>query len=387
MALYEQALGLDPMSVPAMAMVAYFLVDAPGGWGTFDNVQRAGRLLERARALDPRSALGLNNAVYWLRSVGRCGEVIEVAAHAIRIDPKRLRGYTGIYNELAVCKTRLGHAEEELALQEQADQLNPRSSFKFSRYRHMGFATLMLGRDTEAITFFQRSLALNPENPSNRWTYRMLAAAYARSGQIDEAKHSLAEGDRIWPYFTVRGVYPEELSSPVYVQQIRNYQEALRLAGARDHANEDADFGTPADGSLRSETAGHTPTQALGVKTIRTLELVTLIAEARPLILDTVSNSWGRSLPGAIGLKFSGLGGSFGDEAQDRLRSKMAELSGGDPQKPIVAVGWNAERFDGHNLALRLAALGYTQVYWYRGGREAWEVADLPETKLALQEW
>ena len=25
-----------------------------------------------------------------------------------------------------------------------ADELNPRSSFKFSRYRHMGFAALML---------------------------------------------------------------------------------------------------------------------------------------------------------------------------------------------------------------------------------------------------
>ncbi|HME27856.1 MAG TPA: hypothetical protein VKI44_42150 [Acetobacteraceae bacterium] len=39
------------------------------------------------------------------------------------------------------------------------------------------------------------------------------------------------------------------------------------------------------------------------------------------------------------------------------------------------------------NLALRLVALGYTQVYWYRGGREAWEVNGLPETKLDVQEW
>jgi hypothetical protein len=307
-------------------MIAYFLVDAPGGWGTFDNVQRAGRLLEQARALDPRSATVLNNAVYWLRSMGRCAEVIEAAGHGIRVDPKRLRGYTGIYNELAVCKTRLGHAEEELALQALTDQLNPRSSFKFSRYRHMGFAALMLGKDTEAIAFFQRSLALNPENSANRWTYRMMAAAYCRTGQIDEAKRSLSEGDRTWPYFTVRGVYPEELSSPVYVQQIRNYQDALRLAGARDHADEDADFGVPADGSLRNEAAGRTPTQAPGVKTIRTLELVTLIAEVRPLILDTASNSWGRSVPGAIGLKFSGLGGTFYDEAQFGPTPRCARL-------------------------------------------------------------
>jgi adenylate cyclase len=65
----------------------------------------------------------------------------------------------------------------------------------------------------------------------------------------------------------------------------------------------------------------------------------------------------------------------------------MRGLTSGDLNRPIVAVGWNSESFDGRNLALRLAALGYTHVNWYRGGREAWEVAGLPETKLDVQEW
>jgi hypothetical protein len=59
----------------------------------------------------------------------------------------------------------------------------------------------------------------------------------------------------------------------------------------------------------------------------------------------------------------------------------------GDLTAPIIAVGWNSERFDGRNLALRLVALGHTQVHWYRGGREAWEVNGLPETALAMQDW
>jgi rhodanese-related sulfurtransferase len=91
--------------------------------------------------------------------------------------------------------------------------------------------------------------------------------------------------------------------------------------------------------------------------------------------------------PGAVALKFAGLGGSLSNAAQDRLRGKMRELTAGDLNRPVVAVGWNSERFDGRNLALRLVALGYTQVYWYRGGREAWEVAEQPETELALQGW
>jgi len=78
---------------------------------------------------------------------------------------------------------------------------------------------------------------------------------------------------------------------------------------------------------------------------------------------------------------------AWADGAQDRLRHKITELTGGDLTRPIVAVGWNSERFHGRNLALRLVALGYTNVLWYRGGREAWEAAGLPETDLVPQDW
>ena len=94
---------------------------------------------------------------------------------------------------------------------------------------------------------------------------------------------------------------------------------------------------------------------------------------------------WGRSIPGAVALENAGSG--FAGEIQDRLRRKMRELTNGDLDKPIVALGWNSERFDGRNLALRLVALGYTQVYWYRGGREAWEANGLPEVELTATDW
>lgn len=112
-----------------------------------------------------------------------------------------------------------------------------------------------------------------------------------------------------------------------------------------------------------------------------------LEANEKPIVLDTVMNSWGQSLPGAVGLKHSGLGGALDDQIQDRLRRKVPVLTNGDLAKSIVTVGFNSERFDGRNLALRLVALGYTQVYWYRGGREAWEVNELPETELDVQPW
>jgi tetratricopeptide (TPR) repeat protein len=295
---------------------------------------------------------------------------------------------TGFYNELALCKVFTGQTEEALELQKRADQLNPLSPFKYVRYRQMGTNSLWLGRDLDAIMYLERSLAMKPEtDPSTHWQYRKLAAAYARTGHMDEARQYLSKAERLWPYDTVRSHYPDNPSSGVVAAQIRSYQDGLRLAGERDHADEGAEFGVPTDDSLHGEIAGFTPRVAPGAQTIRTPDLSRLLAETRPVIIDTMSYTWGVSIPGAVGLKFAGLGGSFTDEAQGRLRSKLHELTNGDLNRPLVAVGWNSERFDGRNLALRLSALGYIHVYWYRGGREAWEVAGLPETEVDVQEW
>ena len=68
-------------------------------------------------------------------------------------------------------------------------------------------------------------------------------------------------------------------------------------------------------------------------------------------------------------------------------RFKLRDLTGGNLSMPLVAFGANCGRFTGYNLALRLAALGYRQVYWYRGGFQAWQVNGLPEADLVLHQW
>jgi tetratricopeptide (TPR) repeat protein len=102
----------------------------------------------------------------------------------------------------------------------------------------------MLGRDADAIAFIQRSLTLNPDASAiyRQNSIRQMACAYARMGEIDKAHAALAEANRIWPFDTVRGHWPEDPTNAVYADQIRSYQEGLRRAGLRDHADEDADF-------------------------------------------------------------------------------------------------------------------------------------------------
>jgi adenylate cyclase len=286
-----------------------------------------------------------------------------------------------------MCETQMGHAEQELAIQQKQLQRNPFVPWRTDWLNRLGFASLMLGRDQDAIAYFQRSLAANPDVYGNtKWVYRRLAAAYSRTGQRQQAKHYLAEADRLWPYDTARGHCWSGLASPVFVQQIKDWQAAFRLAGERDHADEDADFGVLPDRILHARLVGYTPTTAPGVRTIRTPDLVQLLAKVRPLVIYP-SDCWGRSIPGAVELKLAGLGGNFEDAAQGRLKTKLHALTAGDFNRPIVAVGWNSESFDGRNLALRLVALGYRQVYWYRGGREAWEVHGLPESDVSVRDW
>jgi hypothetical protein len=133
---------------------------------------------------------------------------------------------------------------------------------------------------------------------------------------------------------------------------------------------------------------GKTPTTAPGVTTVSTQQLVAMLANEKPLVIDTMDSSLGPSLPGAVGIVVRGLThGTFTDEVQKRLEAKLHALTGGDIAKPVVAMGFNVARFDGYNLALRIRHAGYTNVYWYRGGREAWEVAGEPEEEVQPAEW
>src|SRR5262249_50393157 len=130
------------------------------------------------------------------------------------------------------------------------------------------------------------------------------------------------------------------------------------------------------------------PTTAPGVTTVSTEQFAAILETGKSLVIDTMENSWYRSVPGAVGLVFNGnIHGTFRDTVQQRLEQKLRRLTGGDTAMPIVAMGFNVAFFDGYNLALRVRHAGYTNIYWYRGGREAWEVASKPEDVVRPADW
>ena len=77
------------------------------------------------------------------------------------------------------------------------------------------------------------------------------------------------------------------------------------------------------------------------------------------------------SIPGAVWL----AGGGFGAGSpafQRRFAARLADLTGGDKKKPVVAF-CHPRCWGSWNAAKRLVLLGYGKVYWFPGGVEAWE--------------
>ncbi len=383
--LFERAVTLDPRSIDALLGLAFSLMET-GHKGP--ELDRAEQLIDRARQIKPNDQGVLTANAHLLLARGHCDEAL-VAFQYLREQFPHAPPWT--FAPAGYALILLGRADEAVSALQQNIRADPHAPYMVDRYALLGFATLLLGRDEEAIAWDQRALAANPDNRPVWHAEHLLheAAANARLGHLEEAHRLVSQANQVWPWYTVRSHAPGNITSPVYTGQMERYREALRLAGLRDHADEGANFGTKSDDRLHQDDdlAGPTPTTAPGAATIRTEDLTRLLAGRTPTIVDTMEAFSGRSLAGAVGLAESGWGTSVADPMQDRLRREMAELTGGDRTRVIVVVGWSSERFGGRNLALRLVALGYTHVSWYRGGREAWEVAGLPEAPMVPTVW
>jgi adenylate cyclase len=387
--LYEQALRRDPTSVPAMLGIAGILIDRNlgtlGQWSTIEEVVRAATLIVAANAAQPDSEEVLVRVAELAQAEERWSDLAVVAQRLIERFPNRVEGY----ELLGMAKRFVGSPEEAVALYETSIRLNPLESNLFFRCSCMGYALLLIGRYDDSIAWFERSLAVNPDaSPGSRGgRYRSIAAAHALQGRLTQAQEAMRRANELSPYATARIFFPDNPHDPAQVRQMLRLQEGLRLAGLPDHADEEGTIGAAPEGKLRRDLTGPTPAMAPGARTIRTSELPALLEAEHPLVLDTGLYSWGHSLPDAVGLANSGLGGTIDDAAQERLRRTIRELTQGETGRPILVVGFNALRFDGYNLAVRLVALGYSNVYWYRGGREAWEVARMPEAEMMMLAW
>jgi TolB-like protein/DNA-binding winged helix-turn-helix (wHTH) protein len=393
--LYEQALQRDPNSVLALTGVAQlvlrelFLDLLPYEVAT----DRAHQYLERARTLQPNAeqVLAVRVALLDWQQDGLDYQRVrlEMEAAATRLIEYYPNNFVG-YFELGVRRRNQGRYDDATSFFAKTIQLGPRDPNIKNIYWNMAYCLITAGHDREGLEWADRAIAAEGALPTMRERYLLSQriVAYFRLGDIDTAEQLAATFNDRYPLGTWRERSPNDPDSEMDRVLFRGIAAVLSAAGIRDHLDPSVDFGVAADDVLHSDPEEKTPTTAPGVTTVSTEQLAAMLETGKPLVIDDMENSWHRSVPGAVGLDFHGKTyGTFKDAVQQRLEQKLRTLTGGDTARPIVAVGFNVGWLDGYNLALRIVHAGYSNVYWYRGGREAWEVAGKPEDVVRPADW
>ena len=153
------------------------------------------------------------------------------------------------------------------------------------------------------------------------------------------------------------------------------------------YADEDRDWGIAPTNRLRQQPYhGPTPRQIPGAQVVQTRQLQAMLSGlGSPILIDVLSEDGHVTLAGAVWLSGAGRGANFLDPVQSILPRLLAQLAGGDTARPMVFFCANSQCWLSYNAALRAVAAGYSNVYWYRGGIEAWTAAGLPGARTAVR--
>jgi len=165
------------------------------------------------------------------------------------------------------------------------------------------------------------------------------------------------------------GQRPQPGGQP-YGQQI-NFSHIMQM--------EDQDFGIPPTNQLHAGPMhGPTPTKIPGGLVISTEALIMTLKKnsGQILLFDVLGGSIG--LPGAQNALPAAQPGSFNDQTQQEFGQYLAQMTPRNKAMPMVFYCQSPQCWMSYNAALRAINMGYTQVLWYRGGIEAWQMARQP---------
>lgn len=181
----------------------------------------------------------------------------------------------------------------------------------------------------------------------------------------------------------------------------RQRQAGVALLGAIQrpvqaaYADEDRKTGVaPPAGFHTGKLHAPTPESAPFAKLVSTASLTEMLASAqKPVLIDTLhpnKDSYRRSvIPTALWISGMGLYNEKDNATIDVLTQKVLNGFKVDKTAPIVAYCLSWECWLSYNALYRLSQLGYTNLYWYRGGINAWRKAGLPtlEVPMDAQVW
>lgn len=120
---------------------------------------------------------------------------------------------------------------------------------------------------------------------------------------------------------------------------------------------------------------GATPNSIPGGQVITTKGVLELVEQRRApyLLFDILGGQ--EMIPGAIPAVAAAQPGSFNDRNQQDFGAYLQQVTQGNKQYPLIFYCLSIECWMSYNASLRAINLGYTNVFWYRGGISAWKQA------------
>lgn len=234
-ALFEQALQLDPKSSDAQGLLAGMLatrvLDQMTPTAVAD-LNRAASLVAEALAEAPRSPLARFAMAQLLRARNEFDAAVPEYEATIAVN----RNSVLALGALGHCKFLTGAIEESVPAQEQAIRLSPRDPYIASWYWRIGMVHLLQARTEDAVRWLDRARTANPMHAG---PHGWLAAAFALQGKAKQATRELSEARRLsgdGRYSSLRA-FEEAQSLGARNRDLveRTFYTGLRWAGVPEH--------------------------------------------------------------------------------------------------------------------------------------------------------
>jgi adenylate cyclase len=231
--LFDSALRLDPDNVDAMIAKAWCLaIAASFRWSASmaEDKKIATDLIDRALAKSSSNALAYVVKGDTLRVFGRPEEALPDYDAALEINPN----FPIAYAQKGLALILSGRAREAFSPLQLALRLSPKDPIAASWYYNLCHAHLHLHEYQEAIEECRRMININ----NALWFGHVdLVSAYGTTGQLEQARQSLTELNKLRPDFTIQWFreFGYALSSnPQFRREFDDIVDGLRKGGVRE---------------------------------------------------------------------------------------------------------------------------------------------------------
>jgi TolB-like protein/DNA-binding winged helix-turn-helix (wHTH) protein/rhodanese-related sulfurtransferase len=377
--LLEKAIAQQPDFADALAELGWVLVckltevDDPAE--SVDQAE-AKSVIARALAVSPNNTRALSAQSRLSSIEGDYAAAAASARAALALDPNS----TDAYVVLVYAEFYQGHLDEAAAALQATLRLNPEGPSSKTRLLRLGMVRLYQGHATDAIGLLQKASAgdVDPEPGKGQWgpadkARFELIAAYQLAGDTDHARKLYADYAQRWLHRTVWRVGALVPQTLIALPGFSRFLAALTQAGMPMFADEYVDDHVDPNASpLTGDMFAPTPTSIPNAATIDTKSLLAMVKDSRPkLIIDVGTGT--SVIDGAAWVDTAGKPG--GDDAFAETCAQRFTIQ--NAGRPIVVMGDGTYGVGAYNAALHLVDAGYKNIYWYRGGEEAWAKAGL----------